>query len=158
MSVPFIVFADFESFIKPIDTCQPNLKGSYINKYPKHTPSSFCYYVKCFDDNVYSQDPVAYTTESKDDYVAQIFVDTLEENIKQIYNRFKFPKMIFSKDGAERYNNATMCHICNGKFIAAGKDIKLKVHCHFSDTFRGANHNSCNINYNAAEILSCSVS
>ena len=61
MIVSFIMFADFELFIKPIDTCPPNLKGSYTNKYQKHTPSSFCYYVKCFDDKVYSLEPVAYT-------------------------------------------------------------------------------------------------
>ena len=29
MRVPFIVYADFESFIKPIDTCQPDPSLSY---------------------------------------------------------------------------------------------------------------------------------
>ena len=29
MRVPFIVYADFESFIKPIDTCQPDPRVSY---------------------------------------------------------------------------------------------------------------------------------
>ena len=79
MRVPFVVFADFESFIKPIDTCQPNPKGSYTNKYQKHTPSSFYYYVKCFDNPVYSQEPVAYTAESEDNDVVQIFADLLSK-------------------------------------------------------------------------------
>ena len=48
MRVPFIVYADFESFIKPIDTCQPNVKESYTNKYQKHTPSSFLLLHKMF--------------------------------------------------------------------------------------------------------------
>jgi len=36
MRVPFVVYADFESFIKPIDTCQPYSYDSYTNKYQKH--------------------------------------------------------------------------------------------------------------------------
>ena len=39
MRVPFIVYADFESFIKPIDTCEPNPENSYTKQYQKHTPS-----------------------------------------------------------------------------------------------------------------------
>jgi len=44
MRVPFVAYADFESFIKPVDTCQPNNSMSYTNKYQHHVPSSFCYY------------------------------------------------------------------------------------------------------------------
>lgn len=84
MRVPFIVYADCESFNKPIDTCPPNPDKSYTNKYQKHSPSSFCYYIKCFDDNVYKQDPVAFTAQNKNDDVAQIFVNSLVDNIKQI--------------------------------------------------------------------------
>lgn len=58
MRVPLIVYADFESFIKPIDTCESNPNKNYTKQYQKHTPSSFCYYIKCFDDNVYSREPV----------------------------------------------------------------------------------------------------
>ena len=34
--VPFIVFADFEYFIKPLDTYDPNSEGSYTKQYQKH--------------------------------------------------------------------------------------------------------------------------
>src|SRR5678816_3643566 len=102
--------------MKPIDTCQPNPNTSYTNKYQKHTPSSFCYYIKCFDDGVYSQAPVMYTAETEDDDVAQVFVDTLIENIKDIYKRFKFPKrMIFGKKDKELDDSASVCHICEGE-------------------------------------------
>src|SRR5688572_30071141 len=45
MRHPFIVYADFEFFIKPIQTCQADPAVSYTNNYKKHTPSSFCYYI-----------------------------------------------------------------------------------------------------------------
>ena len=51
--VPFIVYANFECFIKPIQSCSPDDKESYTKQYQKHEPSSFCYYINCFDDEVY---------------------------------------------------------------------------------------------------------
>ena len=144
MRVPFVVYADFESFIKPIDTCQPDPNTSYTNKYQKHVPSSFCYYIKCFDDNLYSQAPVMFTAENEDDDVAQIFIDTLIENIKDIYKRFKFPKqMIFRRKDKELYDSATVCHICEGEL---GVD-RVRDHCHLTGKYRGAAHNSCNLSY-----------
>ena len=47
MSVPIIVYADFEAFTKTVHTCQPNPEHSYTKQYQKHIPSSFSYYIKC---------------------------------------------------------------------------------------------------------------
>jgi hypothetical protein len=144
MRVPFVVYADFESFIKPIDTCQPNPDSSYTKQYQKHIPSSFCYHIKCFDDEIYSQEPVTFTAESEDDDVAQIFFDTLENNIKEIYNKFKFPKrMIFTADDKKKFEDATVCHICEKEL----GDDRVRDHCHLTGKFRGAAHNECNLNY-----------
>ena len=48
---------------------------------------------KCFDDILYSQQQVTFVKEFNDDDVAQIFIDTLEKNIRDIYKKFKFPKI-----------------------------------------------------------------
>ena len=82
MRVPFIVYADFEFFTSQLSTCQPNPDKSYTKQYQKDIPSGFCYHIKCFDDTLYSQDPVTFVKEFNDDDVAQIFIDTLEKNIK----------------------------------------------------------------------------
>ena len=105
MRVPFIVYAVFESFTKPVDTCQSDPSKSYTNQYQKHTPSSLCYCIKCFDDDLYSHEPVTFTIENKDDDVSQIFVDTLEEHIKEIQKRFfKYQKIvIFTKTDERKY-------------------------------------------------------
>ena len=92
MRVPFIVYADFESFIPQLSTCQPNPDKSYIKQHQKHTPSGFCYHIKFFGETLYSQQPVTFLKEFNEDDVAQIFIDTLERNIKKIYDKFKFPK------------------------------------------------------------------
>ena len=145
-NVPFVVYADFESFTKPISSHQPDPEESYTKKYQKHEPPGFCYYIKCFDDSVYSQDPVIFTKESEQDDVAQIFVNTLEENIRDIYQKFRFQKkMIFGPEDRKVYEKSTHCHICKQPLTPDGKTVR--DHCHFTGKFRGAAHNSCNLSY-----------
>ena len=93
MRVPLIVYANFESFTPQLSTCQPNPDESYNKRYHKHTPSGFCYNIKCFDDTLYSQEPVIFVKENDDDDVAQIFIDILEKNIKDIYKSLSFQKL-----------------------------------------------------------------
>ena len=150
MRTPFIVYADFESFIKPIDTCGPNPKNSYTKQYQKHTPSSFCYYIKCFDDELYSQNPVTYTASTENEDVAQIFVNMLEENVKSIYKRFDKPKkMIFGAKEREEFDRATECWICHGEL---GGD-RVRDHCHLIGKYRGAAHNKCNLQYRKPKFI-----
>ena len=60
MRVPFIVYADCESFTSQLSTRQANPDKSYTKRYQKHTPSGFCYHIKCFDNTLYSQEPVTF--------------------------------------------------------------------------------------------------
>ena len=136
--VPFIIYADMESLIKPIQSCEPNPRGSYTKKYQKHEPIIYSYCIKCFDDNVFSQEPKTYTGLG----ATQKFVESLEEDIKIIAN---IPEvdMIFGKEETERFNEETKCWICKGEL----NNDKVRDHCHFTGRYRGAAHNSCNLKY-----------
>ena len=142
--VPFIVYADFECFIKPIQSCDPDPKNrdgterSYTKQYQKHEPSSFCYYIKCFDNEVYEPKVVSYTGED----AAQKFVEMLEEDIREITSIPE--KMIFGKKEKERFYTETKCWICNGEF---DDDGKVRDHYHFTGRYQGAAHNLCNLKY-----------
>ena len=57
--IPFVVYADFECFTKPMNTCSPNPKESYNYNYQKHEPSGFCFYVKGIVDK--KIEPIIYT-------------------------------------------------------------------------------------------------
>ncbi|XP_065667943.1 uncharacterized protein LOC136088191 [Hydra vulgaris] len=144
MRVPFVVYADFESFIKPISTCEPNPNEPYTKQYQKHIPSSFCYYIKCFDESFYQSNPVSFTASNEADDVAQIFVDRLQEDIIKICNRIKFKKnIVYTHENKKDFDAATEYHIC-------GKDLdndKVRDHCHITGKYRGAAHNSCNLKY-----------
>ena len=144
MRVPFIIYAEFEFFTPRLSTRQPNPEKSYTKQCQKHVPSGFCYHIKCFDDIFYSQKPITFVKEINDDDVGQIFIDTLEKNIKEIYKKFKCPKsMIMTMRDKLIYDNFTLCHICNDEL---GKD-KVCDHCHLSGKFRGAAHEVCNLKY-----------
>ena len=150
MRVAFIVFADFESFIPQPSTYQPNPEMSYTKQYQKHIPSGFCYHIKCFDDTLYSQQPDTFVNEFNDDNVAQIFIDTLEKNIKKIYKKFKFPKsMKMTMHDKLVYDNSTHCHICNEELA---KD-KMRDHGHLSGKFSGADHDDCNLKYKVSKFF-----
>ena len=138
---PFTFYADFECFIKQLQSCDPDDKSSYTKQYQKHEPSSFSYYIKCFDDEVYNPKLVSYTGED----AAQKFVEMLEEDIKIIAN-IPEKKIIFRKEEAERFEKETKCWICNGKFDD-DKNYKVRDHCHFTGRYRGAAHNKCNLDY-----------
>ena len=54
-----------------------------------------------------------------------IYIDTLEKNIKDIYKKFKFPKiMIMTMHDKTAYDNSTLCHICNKEL---GKECVIIV-------------------------------
>ena len=148
--VPFVVYADFECFTEKIDTCQPEEGKSFTNQYQKHKPSGFCYLIKCFDDNLFYPKLVKYTAESTDEDIPQLFVESLEKDIKEIYNRFKKPKkMVMTREDKIDFRRATHCHICEEE-LKDTDDENYKIvrdHCHLTGKFRGAAHNMCNLKY-----------
>ena len=136
--VPFVIYADFESLLKPISRCEPNPEISSTTKYQKHEPISFSYYIKCFEDTVCDLEPRTYTGED----AIEKFTEWLEKDVKYISN-IKTKKMIFGEKEADDFNNATDCWICKGEL---GLD-KVRDHCHLTGRYRGAAHNQCNLKY-----------
>ena len=148
--VPFVVYADFECFTEKIDTCQPEEGKSFTNQYQKHSPSGFSYLIKCFDDNLFYPKLVHYTAKSPDEDIPQLFVESLEKDIKEIYNRFKIPKkMVMTQKDKIDFRRATHCHICEEE-LKDTDDENYRVvrdHCHLTGKFRGAAHNMCNLKF-----------
>ena len=146
--VPFVVYADFECFTEKIDTCQPEEGKSFTNQYQKHSPSGFSYLIKCFDDELLSPKLVHYTAKSTDDDIPQLFIESLEKDIKEIYNRFKKPKkMVMTREDRINYKKATHCHICEEEIKDEDVYRKVRDHCHLTGKFRGAAHSICNLKY-----------
>ena len=137
--MPFTVYADTESLLNNIQNCEPDPEKSYTNKYQKHVPISFSYYIKCFDDNVYEPKLRSYTGED----AMEKFVEWLERDVREIA-KIPYKDMgEFTPELLDQYEAATKCCICK-------KDLngdKVRDHCHFTGKYRGAAHNECNLNY-----------
>ena len=141
LPIPFVVYADFECFTKPIITCNPNPEDSYTLDYQKHEPSGFCLYIKGIVSNIFA--PVTYTKQKDTDNIAEIFVSKLAMITNKLYNDFyRHPKPLrLTKQEQASFNKAETCHICSKEL----KDDKVRDHCHFTGEYRGAAHNSCNL-------------
>ena len=87
LPIPFVVYADFECFTKPMNSCSPNPKDSYNYNYQKHDPSGFCFYAKGIVPGINIK-PITYTKTYEDENIAKVFVEKLEELTKGIYNDF----------------------------------------------------------------------
>ena len=142
MDLPFVIYADFESVIKPLHSVQPNPMKCYTDKKQIHIPVSFCYYVKCSFDQKHSK-LVEYTAKTEDEDVAQMFVNMLEKEVKDIYKMHPSKDMIFTDEDKDTFRKSKCCWICGDAF--SKEDKKVRDHCHYTGKFRGAAHNSCNI-------------
>ena len=148
---PFAIYADFESIVKPLDTCKPDPNKSYTLKYQKHEPVSFVYYIKSFNESVYKSKLRSYVKENEEDPDAvDVFINWLEEDVKIIAGLGN-EKMIITAEEEEQFKQASNCWICR-KLL--NLDDRVRDHCHFTGRYRGAAHNRCNLKYSKPNNIS----
>ena len=148
-SLPFVIYADFECFTKPVLHCAPDPSKSYDVDYQKHEPSGFCFYLKGVIDSFKTE---SFTKEKEEDDVAAIFVDKIVGYAQSIYKTYyKKPKpMLLRKEEKKSFKQAKYCHICEEEL---GDTFPVRDHCHFTGKYRGAAHNNCNLHCRKPRIL-----
>ena len=152
--IPFVVYADFECFTKPMNTCSPNPEYSYNYNYQKHEPSGFCFYIKgIVPDTMF--EPILYTKTKSTDDIAVIFVSKLAKVTNKIYNDFYRRPILIKLTHSEQisFDKAETCHICKKELLTDNGVDKVRDHCHFAGQYRGAAHNSCNLQCRKPMIL-----
>ena len=149
LPIPFVVYADFECFTKSVESCKPNPEDPYSFVYQKHEPSGFCFYIKGIVPHLFS--PITFTKKKESDNVAEIFVSKLVKITQKLFDDFyRHPKSLrLTKEEEKSFKEAKICHICLGDL---GED-RVRDHCHFTGEYRGAAHNSCNLQCRKPMIL-----
>ena len=148
---PFVIYADFECIVKPIDNCKPDPEKSYTNKYQKHEPVSFVYYIKSFDENVYQSTLRTYIKENPEDPdTIDVFINWLVEDVK-IISELGNEKMVITEEEEQQFKEATNCWICGKKL---NLEDRVRDHCHYTGKYRGAAHNTCNLKYSKPNNIS----
>ena len=141
--IPFVIYADFECFTKPMSSCSPNHEHPYSYNYQKHEPSGFCFYIKGINPDIKFK-PIIYTKKNPDDDIAHIFVNKLEKVTNKMYEDFymRAKSIEISREQYKEYKKSTVCHICKKELLF---EDTVCDHCHFTGEYRGAAHRNCNL-------------
>ena len=141
--VPFIMYADFESILEPIQGPNPEQAGPYTLKVTKHSPSGWCVYSKFMYGEV--KDPLR-LYRGKD--CLEKFCDYIMQEANRLYHMFpEKPTDPLTPKQWKKYNKAGRCHICFKQFGDSKKGPKVCNHCHYTGHYRGPAHRNCNLMY-----------
>ena len=134
----FVIYADFESLLIPEEG-----EGKCLRKTQRHELCSYGFKRVCHYDNKYSGEYKSYRGPG----AVRRFLKELLEEVKMcnliVQEKFVKPVVMCVND-FDTYENEVVCHICDGVFTEA--DPKVLDHCHITGKYRGAAHNSCNLN------------
>ena len=142
LSVPFVIYADFEALTEKIQGCQPNNEKSYTEAYQKHTDCGYGYKVVCCYDDKYSKPVQIHTGEN----AVHKFMENMLEEVNWCKSKMKkhFNKPLkMTKENKTDFQKAIKCHICDQQYT--DKDIRVRDHCHITGKFRGSAHQDCNL-------------
>ena len=122
---PIKVYADFESFLEPIEKTSGNTK-----LYQKHVPFCFCFYMVSRVGSTPCVGPITCAGEN----AGQVFVEKLEKLTKIAYKNTKDSvPMIFDEEAREQYDSQHFCYACGKEFKSFPVELKkVRDHCHYT--------------------------
>ena len=130
------------------------IQKNHNYNYQKHEPSGFCFYIKGIVPGI-KFEPIIYTKTKDSDDISKIFVTKLAKVTNKIYNDFYHHPIPLKLTHAEQisFDKAETCHICKKELLTDNGVDKVRDHCHFTGQYRGAAHNSCNLQCRKPMIL-----
>ena len=141
MHVPVVVYADFESILKP------RLEK---NKTHEHIPCGFAFHLV---SPFLQMKPVLKRAENVTNELPQDFIRELISQVKQAHLSLQKKEMIpLSNAEWKSFHETTVCWLCQGKF-GEKRLAKVRDHCHYTGKFRGAAHQSCNLKFQRPKFI-----
>src|SRR5271165_1699195 len=142
--VPFVIYADLEALLIPIQNCAPDNSASYTLHTQKHEACSYGYKVVCSANDKYSKPFKMFRGE---DSIYKFFEALFEEEkeINEYMKTFYTTRMILTTKQIEKHNITTKCYVCHENFTDEEEKRKVRDHCHVSGKYRGAACNTCNL-------------
>ena len=139
--VPFVMYADFESLLEPIQGPSKDPSGPWTTVINNHVPFGWCFYSEFAYGKV--ENPLA-LYRGKD--CVKKFCYHIIGEAHRLYHAFpQRPVAPLTPKEIDRYKKSKKCHICFKSFT--GKNPKVRDHCHYSGRYRGAAHRNCNLMY-----------
>ena len=124
IEVPFVIYADAECFLKD----------------GQHIPASFALHLVSRFPTVLASRTVLIRGADPAGRFLQTLKD-MEDDLKKALSHNEPMRITAAQEAA--FKAATVCHICEKEL---GKE-RVRDHCHYSGEYRGAAHESCNLEY-----------
>lgn len=146
--VPFALYCDLETIPIPISIARPSSQSSYTVACEKHVPYNIGYLLHCSYDKKLCKYRSRSGENCIDWFIQQLYdiASWFAEKIDDIV-----PMNMPTADEFKRYKESINCHMCEKPF--SDTDIKAFDHCHLTGLFRGAAHQSCNLNYRVPNFI-----
>ena len=137
--VPFIIYADFESILEPIQGPVNDPTISSTRGVNNHVPSGWCIHSEFAYGEV--KDPLR-LHRGKD--CIRKFCDHVIGEAHRLYHSFpEKPMEPLMKAQWKDYKFVSSCHICFKPFME--DKPKVRDHCHYTGCYRGPAHMGCNL-------------
>ena len=151
LKVPFVIYADFETIVRKIHTCQPNPKSSASIPVTKLEVCGFGYKVVC-EDEQYTKPSEIYRGED----AGKKLIDCLlreEEEIQGILSNIQ--PMNITEEQQGLIENAVECCLCKVCLTTEDKKYNRVVrhHNHLTAEIIGAACNACNLRCRQAKFI-----
>ena len=121
VTVPFIIYADFECLPQKMNTCHNNPEKSSTTKINNHTPSAYSLFTHCSFDR--TKNKLGYYRGKN---CMKNFCLDLREHATKIINHEKKEMIPLAKKEEKKYNKQEVCHICKKGFST--DDSNKKYH------------------------------
>ena len=128
--VPFMMYADFELILEPIQGASNNPNVSSTREVNVHKPFGWCVYSKFSYGDV--TNPL---TQYRGSNCVKKFCEHIILEAKRLYSSFpERPMALLTKSKIKEYKRATKCHICFKRF--SEKKKRVRDHCHYSGLYQ----------------------
>lgn len=136
--IPIVIYGDFECLLREYSDKN---NCSLTENVQIHEATCFAYFI-CCKSNPELNDFVSYRGPN----CSQKFVESISKDVHRLYDILAIQRDMtpLSEEEKISFDNATCCHICKNSFTR--KDKIVMDHDHFTGKYRGAAHNSCNLN------------
>ncbi|XP_075229945.1 uncharacterized protein LOC142329342 [Lycorma delicatula] len=147
LRVPYTVYADFESFVHPMDTATPKPNTSFTDKVAHHLPSGYAYVIVDEEGEI-CEGPVVYRARTDAENIVEKMLDELLGHADRLHKIMITEKpMVMTPEDTETFQRATECFLCHCEL----NDDRVRHHSHTTGRFLGACHNECNLNCKRTE-------
>ncbi|XP_054723117.1 uncharacterized protein LOC129233064, partial [Uloborus diversus] len=144
-SLPYAIYADFESLIVPLHSATPEDATSYTEKVARHDACGYAYLVVGPDGK--TTKPI---TVYRGPDASTHFVENLLNEPAEIAEQLMDVKpLCLSHQEEQNFKVASSCHICQGRL---GTD-RVRDHDHLSGKYRGAAHSQCNLKFRLRKMI-----